>query len=45
MEKIKIIKQFMESKFGDCTVIESFQTYIRFKVKGVMSVGKMFEVL
>jgi ABC-type multidrug transport system ATPase subunit len=45
VNKIRIIKQFMESKFGGCEVIESFQTFIRFKVKATMSVGKMFEVL
>lgn len=35
----------MEAKFGGCEVIESFQTFIRFKVKALMSVGKMFESL
>lgn len=45
VEKIKVIKQFMESRFGGCEVIEGFQTFIRFKVKAVLSVGKMFEVL
>jgi ATP-binding cassette subfamily A (ABC1) protein 3 len=45
VNKIRIIKQFMESRFGGCEVIESFQTFIRFKVKATLSVGKMFEVL
>lgn len=45
VEKIKVIKQFMENKFGGCEVIESFQTFIRFKVRATLSVGKMFEVL
>ncbi len=45
VEKIKMIKQFMESRFGGCEVIESFQTFIRFKVKATMSVGRMFEAL
>jgi hypothetical protein len=44
-DKIKLIKQFMETRFGGCEVIESFQTFIRFKVKASLSVGKMFEVL
>jgi ATP-binding cassette subfamily A (ABC1) protein 3 len=45
VNKVKVIKQFMEMKFGGCEVIESFQTFIRFKVKANLSVGKMFEVL
>ena len=45
VNKIRIIKQFMENRFGGCEVIESFQTFIRFKVKATLSVGKMFEVL
>jgi ATP-binding cassette subfamily A (ABC1) protein 3 len=45
VNKVKLIKQFMEMKFGGCEVIESFQTFIRFKVKANLSVGKMFEVL
>ena len=44
-EKTKRINQWMEAKFGGCEVIENFQTFIRFKVKAEMSVGKMFEAL
>jgi hypothetical protein len=35
----------MTQKFGESEVIENFQTFIRFKVKATMSVGKMFQVL
>ena len=44
-QKTQFIKQWMETKFGGCEVIENFQTFIRFKVKDNMSVGKMFEAL
>ena len=45
LRKINKIKSWMTKKFGESEVIENFQTFIRFKVKASMSVGKMFQVL
>ena len=39
------INQWINSNIGESEVLENYQTYVRYKTKSKVSIGKMFGLL